>query len=313
MDFFPFNRFREDRRTSKTMDAQANVPLQDLLSRIGKLEQELAGVVRQIGTLRNTLKAAHKGLSASPYPIAQLDKVRKQLRALHNLSFSVDVEALAAAADLGAETTATAFRVGFRRQLQVAAEASGMAFEVVGEDTTVGPFKVEFEPAKGQAALNYGKAVLVEGLPADAAKIVAAAGQVASDLFDKPATPAALAAEFEQAVTIALTRAKTSLRTPELRAELPSIYREMTFIRQTAKPALTAKTFREYSLAKFVVELATLVRSDENVQADRSFRLETAVIENAGNRRKSIFIPNNLKRSFGEGMYFQAIVLRQQV
>jgi hypothetical protein len=291
---------------------QTNLPLRNLLSRIDASDRELASAGKQIASVRRVLKAANKGLSSSPYPIAQLQKVAKQLRTLENLSLSVDIEALTKVADAATDSTVAAFRPGLHRELRAAAEVSRMSFEIVGDVPVIGTFEVQLDPAKGQAALVYGKSAVLKGLPADAGKIVAAASKLSAHLFDDLPATAALAADFEEAVMIALTRAKTSLRTPELRAELPAVYREMTFIRQNAKPPMTSKNFREYSAAKFVVELATLVRSDENVQAERPFRLETAVIENAGNRRKSVFVPRDLHRSFGEGMYFQAIVQRQQ-
>ena len=67
----------------------------------------------------------------------------------------------------------------------------------------------------------------------------------------------------------------------------------------------------EYTVARFAVEVASLVRAEANLSSDKPFRLETAVIENTGNPRKSVFIPKDLTKGYGEGMYYQAIVLRQ--
>ena len=112
---------------------------------------------------------------------------------------------------------------------------------------------------------------------------------------------------------VTLAREKKSTRLPELRAELPEVYREMTFIRQTGTKPLSKQNVQDYPLARFVVEVATVIRSDENLAADRSFRLETAVIENTRNRRKSVFIPKDLRKGYGEGMYYQALILQQAV
>ena len=62
-------------------------------------------------------------------------------------------------------------------------------------------------------------------------------------------------------------------------------------------------------MARFVVEIKTLVQSNENLAAARRFRLEPAVIENTKNPNKSVFFPNDLSQGFGEGMYFQALIM----
>ena len=64
-----------------------------------------------------------------------------------------------------------------------------------------------------------------------------------------------------------------------------------------------------YPVARFVVELKSLVSSEFNLGRSRRFKLETAVIENTRNPKKSIFIPNQLDHGYGEGTFFQAIVL----
>jgi seryl-tRNA synthetase len=72
---------------------------------------------------------------------------------------------------------------------------------------------------------------------------------------------------------------------------------------------LGGKRVAPYSIPRFVVETKTLVQSDLNSSRARRFRLETAVIENTKNPKKSVFIPNDLQKGYGEGTYFQAIIL----
>src|SRR5436309_1334500 len=82
--------------------------------------------------------------------------------------------------------------------------------------------------------------------------------------------------------------------------ELLSVYREMFYFRQGRFTVTTRKSLKEYPVARFVVEIKTLLQSDENVAAARRFRLEPAVIENTKNPNKSVFFPNDLSQGFGE-------------
>ena len=66
---------------------------------------------------------------------------------------------------------------------------------------------------------------------------------------------------------------------------------------------------RVYERPHFVVELAILIKSDENIDGKlgKEFRLEPAVIENSKNDSKSVFVPDKLDKGSGEGKYYQAI------
>ena len=70
----------------------------------------------------------------------------------------------------------------------------------------------------------------------------------------------------------------------------------------------------ELPLARFVVELSHVIRSDQNIDGvwGKTFRLETAVIDNSKNAAKSIFIPDNQSQGFGEGKYYQAITINYE-
>src|SRR6185503_1496593 len=114
--------------------------------------------------------------------------------------------------------------------------------------------------------------------------------------------------EVEEAIRVVHARNKQTIA-GDLRAELPAVYREMAFIRQSDAPVPSKSNFREYPLVRFIVEIKTLIQSDFNATRTRRFKLETAVIENTKNSRKSVFIPHDLQKGFGEGTYFQAILL----
>ena len=128
--------------------------------------------------------------------------------------------------------------------------------------------------------------------------------------MEPPPAFTSLAADFEEAIRVSLARKGRPTSGVELRAELPAVYREMIFLRQGSKRVINKSSFKDYSLLKLTTELVALVRADENIAGDRAFRLEAAVIENAGNPKKALFVPKNLAEGFGEGMYHQAIVLR---
>ena len=96
-----------------------------------------------------------------------------------------------------------------------------------------------------------------------------------------------LANDFDEAIRVALIRNKKPTEGRELRCPLPELHREMTLLRQDRNRIATAKLFREYPLVRFIVELKTLVQSEQNLTASRRFRLETAVIENTKNPKNS--------------------------
>ena len=143
----------------------------------------------------------------------------------------------------------------------------------------------------------------------DAEKLVAAAHDFAVTLIHAPVDVAKLASDLDEAIRVARTRNRKLTEARELRCPLPELHREMTLLRQDRSRAVTSKAFRDYPLARFVVELKTLIQSEQNINSSQRFRLEPAVIENTKNPKKSVFVPKDIYKGFGEGTYFQAIVL----
>ncbi len=173
----------------------------------------------------------------------------------------------------------------------------------------VGPFHLSLDFAQETGVLAYANHPVCPPILLDATKLIAAASAAAEFLLAAPTDIAKLANDFEEAIRVALTRSRRLNEARELRCPLPELHREMTLLRQDRSRTLTTDTFRDYPLARFIVELKSLVQSEQNVKAPRRFRLEPAVIENTKNSKKSVFIPTDLQRGFGEGTYFQALVL----
>jgi hypothetical protein len=201
------------------------------------------------------------------------------------------------------------FQRDFRTQLQAAAEEAKLPLRLVNDQLTVGPFVLHLNSEKETSSLEYAKVVVSKDLPLDPAKIVAHTRRLVADLLTPPADLRALAAEVEEALRVVLARQKKSLAADEWRGELPAVYRELFYIRQGRFSVTARKSLKEYPLARFMVEVKTLVQSDESLAAARRFRLEPAVIENTKNPNKSVFFPNDLSQGFGEGMYFQALIM----
>jgi len=272
-------------------------------------EKALGERAKHLQKLEKRLAAARRDLTKNKRPIAILNTLIDELRNLPaeppepNLRHLVDV--LSQYQD--------SFSGGFQREffaaLRTKAENSSLAFRMGGDQLTIGPFKLAIDTEKGSACLEYAKVEAARDLPLDAQEILTKAKDLEGTLLAPPTDLGALAAQLEEAIRVILARHKRSLVSDELRAELPAVYRELLFMRQGWSNLVSKRKLTDYSLTHFVVEIKTLLQSEQNLSASRRFRLEPAVIENTRNVNKAIFIPNDLSQGFGEGMYFQAIVL----
>ncbi len=263
-----------------------------------------------IKKLEKVLKDTQAKLEELPWPFAETSKLIADLERLSpDVHAGVEVSSLIT--DLKTELHAAAgeFQSAFLEEIGKAATEAHVACGKCGSEFFVGPFELSIDRAKGQANLSYAKQCIAGSLPLVAEKIVAAAVEMTSKLLNPPVETSPLAVEFEQAIRVVLVRDRKPAPTAELRASLPNVYREMVLIRQDRDRPLSAQGFREYPLARFIVELKTLIQSNENITAKKRFRLEIAVIDNTRNAKKSIFIPNDLAKGYGEGSYFQAILL----
>ena len=200
----------------------------------------------------------------------------------------------------------------FPADLRQQCEAAHLQFSVLSDGFGVGPFLVSVNLSKEVASFHYAKVILATDIPLNAKVIVDQAIAQKASLLDQPVDTVMFANELYEAMRVASVRQYRMLKV-ELRVELPLLFREMQWIRQSTSPGTKQKPAKnEYLLPRFIVELKQFVQSEQNTRADRPFRPEPAVIENAKNQKKSVFIPQDLACGFGEGTYYQAVVVRQE-
>lgn len=198
------------------------------------------------------------------------------------------------------------YKERFLDALKAACSSNDIPIRALTEDTfAVGPVEVEPDYKKESATLKYSKVALGAPIALTPQLIVEKVKETLQDLQGQIKDVNTLAADFEEAIRVAISRSGKWPKGAELRADLPAVYRELAMVRQFAK-----KNSKPYSLAKFVFEFKGLVQSDWNAEASKVFTPEPAVIENARDPKKSIFVPNDLLAGFGEGTYFQALCLR---
>ncbi|MBM4092902.1 MAG: hypothetical protein FJ276_26365 [Planctomycetes bacterium] len=275
------------------------------------MDEQLSVQAQQIGKVKRALRVAVQQLRTNAPSSKILQKLIAGLQHCPKMSPDASVAALSSHLRMLLASLTAGIGQGFRNELLEKARQCDVPCSAKPDLLTLGPFELIYDGKSETIELHYAKVPARTALPVDVDKVLAAANQLALELLDTPIDLPHFAAELEEAILISLVRKRASTRAAELRAELPAVHRELTFIRQGSKKAVSKEGFRDYPMARFVVEIARFIRSDDNIKADRSFRLETAVIENAGNRRQSVFIPKELVTGFGEGMYYQAVVLRQ--
>jgi hypothetical protein len=193
-------------------------------------------------------------------------------------------------------------------ELRIACQDTGKTLRPLPTGFAIGPFAVAIDNQRFVADLMYAKTSVVKGLPLNGAAIVQQVDKRIEELFGEIPQAEDLAAQLGQAIKVAAVRQDGRLPEGSIRADLPRVYNEMILIRQGCHPSPSAKAGQAYSLARFVVELVSLIRSELN-ERSQTFRLETAVLENTRNARKAIFVPNDPMIGYGEGTYYQALIL----
>lgn len=277
--------------------------LSTVIDEIDKAERQVSTYLATVKKLKDRLTRAKQDIGKDK-PVTRLSSLVADLKAMPNVTGVPDVNQLAIDLERQLRSLGESYGSSFKSQLRAQCEAQGIPFRAAGDAVSIGPFALTIDAVKEVASLSYAKVPLATQLPLDPQKIASVAAESAARLLQAPSIQS-VGGQIEEAMRVAITRQKKAARAPELRAELPGVYREMTYIRQAGG----AKAGSDYSLPRFVVELKSLVQSDENTKGTRRFRLETAVLENAKDPRKSIFVPNDLSVGYGEGSYYQAIVL----
>ena len=272
-------------------------------------EKALAERVKALQKAKQRLARGRRDLAKNKRPVALLKKLVADLQALPPVPAGPDLAQLVDRLCQRQHQLAEGFHRDLWTQLQAAAEEVKLPARRVNDQFTIGPFVLHVNQDKETASLEYAKMTVGKDLPVDPGKLVAQSNRLAAELLTPPADLRVLAVEVEEALRVFLARQKKSLTADEWRGELPAVYRELFYIRQGRFSVTPKKSLKEYPVARFVVEIKTLIQSDENLAAGRRFRLEPAVIENTKNPNKSVFFPNDLSQGFGEGMYFQALIM----
>jgi len=283
--------------------------MNDFQTKLSQAEQQVAGQLKHLTTLRGTLQRVLKDSANGKRPLPTLRKLLSELKTTPCLEPAFSPSDLATLVEQQIDAMAGVHERSLLADLRIAAEPAGLTFGRNGDDLMLGPFLLKLQLSRDAAVLEFAKLEIASDIPPDAEAIISQANELNSTLVAPPQLNAlpSLAADLEEAIRVSLARQKATSFAGDLRAELPAVYREMSWIRGDSRKG--REKAEAYPLARFVVDLKTLVSSEFNIERPRRFKLETAVIENARNSRKSIFIPANLQQGWGEGTFFQAIVL----
>lgn len=265
---------------------------------------ELAAFIKK---LKARLARTKKVLLTKPVA-AQVSALISDLDAFKSAPSAPSVERLRHSLEVELKELQRRFQDSFPDDLRNACESAGLSFTALPDGFGVGAFYVTLNREKGTAAFQFAKIDMDATVPLNASAIVERAVTLKTSLLDEPVDLAKFAADVNEAMRVALARQGT-VPTTEWRVELPLVFRELTYIRMN-QPKRRKSTQPGYSPCRFVVELKEFIQSTDNMQSDEQYRLETAVLENTKNPKKSIFIPRDISRSFGEGTYYQAILLR---
>jgi hypothetical protein len=293
-----------------------------LLQDLARVEQDLQDSARQASEQQHVLKDREKvlkkvrghlakvrdDLASKPRPAAQLTKLISALSKVKGPG-KADVGPVLELLERHLRNLKERREDAFAQELRARCEAERVAFRPLDDGWGIGPFDLHLVPAKEVAMLKYARQDLEKDLALDPGRILERVRDLEATLLALPRDLKALAAEVQEALRVAVARQGMPLTEPQLRADLPATYREMVYVRQGRTKAPSRATFRDYPLHRFIVELKALLQSEENLHAARRLKLEPAVIEHAKDTRKSLFFPNDLSRGYGEGTYYQALVL----
>ncbi len=271
-------------------------------SQLKSFESDFAKFAGDVAMLARALKDA-KNLK-STWPMKSLAQIDRALKAYVQHGDMPDANNFARALRSIEGDYRTLFYTEFGKELRERAAEVKLDFQPHDDFYSVGPVDVVPNLNKESISLLYAKAVVVDDIPLDSKEAVAAIMRVSEELLDAKHDVRRLAADFEVAVRVCVARAGL-VKHGTLRAGLPQLLQEMEVIRKRAKGGAKLS----YGRPQFVVELATLVKSNENIEGKlgKEFRLETAVIDNSRNDAKSVFVPDRLHKGSSEGKYYQAM------
>lgn len=281
----------------------------DEIDGVKKRASEYAGFIKK---LKDRLSRAEKALAEKPGVASLVSTLITDLQRMNPEPERLAVSHLIQSLDERLQPLKGRLTDTFAPDLRQHCDVMHLPFLVVADGFGIGPFLAVANFSKQNASLHYAKVKVVADIPLNARAIVDQAIVQKAAILDQPADTVKFADDLYEAMRVASIRQDRTLKV-ELRVDLPSLFREMQWIRQSALPGTKQRVAKnEYTLPRFIVELKQFIQSDQNTRAERPFRPEPAVIENAKNPKKSIFIPQDLACGFGEGTYYQAVVVTQE-
>lgn len=278
----------------------------EIATAISGIERQFAEYAKAIEKLSKAIKNAKASKSA--WPLKAIAELSKTAKACNGFVDVPDFDKMQKACDRLKAETQSRCRNDFAKELRRSAEERHVSFKMANQRILLGPFELVVEFEREEARLSYAKTFASDGLPLDADKLVIEVERLGSTLLEEPENLKRVADEIETAVRVCLAR-KGHVKRGQMRAELPQVYRELQFARHDMKGI--TKIERQFLRSRFVVELCSVAKSDDNLNGtwEKRFRLETAVIENSKKESKSVFVPDNIKLGAGEGKYYQAIIV----
>lgn len=273
----------------------------NVLETLGIFEKEVVSFSIHIKKVGARVAKSRKALASRPSSV-ELEKLVTDLRTLAKGQSPPNVTELVDALDKQLPVLRNGLADSFIESLRQMAAKEQLYFHSAGDEFAVGPFLLSVNLAKERASLAYAK-VEVAQLPLVPAECLRLVKQLKAEIIDQPVDLAVIRGQLQEALRVIAARKGKSLA-GALRGELPHIFREVGFMRQSD----SARGSQALSLSRFVVELGRLIQSDANIDSEKRLRLETAVLDNTKNSLKSIFIPKDLSQGFGEGTYYQALI-----
>ena len=290
---------------------------EEIASGLAALDALLQPRLAQGKKLQSLLAGARKKIDESDCSCQDLKKLVADLRKLIEAGpaaskepqFEARAESFCSEVAAGIPAIADASKKAFWLALDEEAKKSGLRFKRVGEKECLDVFEVTADAPKNVASLIYAKHVAASGIPMQPAAVVKQAKKLGDEIrsWVDSARPEELGKQFDEAMLVSLARGGKPMQGDQKRVALPVLFREMQLVVQDRAKPLTAETVQEYTMPQFVVDLRTLVTSEWNTNSKRRFDLEPAVIENAGNIAKAVFLPEAVDAGYGEGKWWQAL------
>jgi hypothetical protein len=291
--------------------------LDEIAAEIDALDGLLQPHLAQLKKFQSLLAGAKKKISDSECASQDLKKLVSELRKLTEFfteaskdsKWIARTETFCNDVSTGIPAIEDAAKKAFWPQVENAANKAGIACGRLGSKEYLDTFELEADLSRNVATLIYAKHAAVSVLPMKPAVVVDEAKKFGERIrsWESQSTPEELGKRFDEAMSVSLVRERKSAQGDQKRVPLPALFREMQLLLQyRTKPGSTDMS-HEYPLPRFIVELRALVTSEWNANSVRRFDLEPAVIENAGNWAKAVFIPESIGAGYGEGKWWQAL------